>query len=359
MNLNEARQFIAHFGAGDYAPAEHEAFLQWLRQAKSVELNVIADEHEAFYESLSLASAVPSPEWVSQLEQKLDDAEAVGGGDVGDKEGDDGEAPVKWMHPNRFRKKTVWIAAASAAVLIAGGAFLYKYEAGMDSANKQHHIVSTAVKAFVPRGGEQKEVVLADGSKVWLNSASSLQYPSSFEGSERVVSLSGEAFFEIAREAKLPFRVLVRNASIKVLGTKFNVQAYDDESKSTISLLDGAVMVQRGQREVRLEPGQQAELIQEDQGVLGPIAVKEMTDPDASMAWKNGYFEFKNDDLRVVMRAISRYYNVNIEYGPAIRSHKSISGSFPKKPGLANILEQLQKLNIDFTNDGKTVRVVH
>lgn len=355
MNLQEVKQFVTHFITGEYDPEEYAAFLQWLKGATADELNAIADEHEALHERWSLPSVVPSPEWVMQLEKKLDEAD-----------GAKYEAPVTWIYPNRFKRKTVWVAAASVAVLLTTGALVFnKYGTRSGSAGKQPTTTEALTNIFsVPKGGEQKQIVLADGSKVLLNAASTLTYPSSFAGKERIVQLSGEAFFDVSKNSGMPFRVMIKDAEVDVLGTRFNVKAYNDEAFSRTTLLEGSVKIKNASKEETLNPGQQAEVPYTSPGVAAPIRVTNPENPDAALAWRNGYLVFRNDDLQTVMRTIGRCYNVEIQYGPNIRPH-TFTGSFAIKPGLAKIvsdlkqIESLKQLQIDITYDGKTVTVVH
>ena len=347
MSLKEAKQFVAHFITGEYTPEEYAAFLRWLKGATTDELNEIADEHEVLHERWSLPSAVPSPEWMAQLEQKLDRADELME-----------ESPVKRIAPDRFITKRVWIAAASLVLLVTAGTYWYKHLAGVKPDDIQHRTEALNNTFSVGKGEEQKQIVLADGSKIWLNAASTLKYPSSFSGTERVVQLSGEAFFEVSRNQAMPFRVLLKNAEVEVLGTTFNVMAYEDEPFSRTTLLDGAVKITNGSQEATLKPGEQAEVLYAAPGVSAPIRVISGVNADAVLAWKSGFLKFTNEDLHTVMRELGRCYNVEIQYESNI-SEQKISGSFSRKAGLSNNLEQLSNLGFHFSNDGKTVTVIH
>jgi ferric-dicitrate binding protein FerR (iron transport regulator) len=231
MILKDARLFVAHFVEGEYTPEEYATFLQWLQDASIDELGIIADEHEALFERWSLPAVNPSSEWVNQLEQKLDEQEKL--------------APIRKLRTGGFSLKPVWVAAASVLLLSTGGYFWYNYNR---SAEKQSGIVKSGAEVLyaafsVPRGGEQQAFVLADGSKIWLNAASTLRYPVNFGGDARTVELSGEGYFEVTGSAARPFHVRIKGAEIEVLGTHFNVKAYEDESMSQTTLVDGAVIV--------------------------------------------------------------------------------------------------------------------
>jgi ferric-dicitrate binding protein FerR (iron transport regulator) len=161
---------------------------------------------------------------------------------------------------------------------------------------------------YIPNGGEY-QLVLADGSKVWLNSASRLRFPVNFSGNTREVELSGEAYFEIAKDRSKPFKVhFSDNATVEVLGTHFNVNAYADESKQAVTLLEGSVKVFNPGEEVRIVPGQQAVLAGPDK-----IKVRHVSTEEA-VAWKNGYFMFEDEDIKSIMRKLARWYNFTPVY---------------------------------------------
>jgi ferric-dicitrate binding protein FerR (iron transport regulator) len=350
MSLKEAKQFVAHFITGDYSPEEYAAFLRWLKGASADELNEIADEHEALHDRWSLTSAVPSPEWMAKLEQKLDEADEL--------MEETPKSPVRRIGTDRFITKKIWLAAASIVLLVTAGTYWYKHQAGVKPDDVQHRAEALNNTFSVGKGEEQKQIVLSDGSKIWLNAASTLKYPSSFGGAERVVQLSGEAFFEVSKNQAMPFRVLLKNAEVEVLGTTFNVMAYEDEPFSRTTLLDGAVKIVNGSQNAMLKPGEQAEVPYAAPGVSAPIRVAGGVNAGAVLAWKSGFLQFRNEDLRTVMREVGRCYNVEIQYESNI-PEKKISGSFSRKAGLPKILEQLSNLDIHFSNDGKTVTVIH
>ena len=345
MSLQEAKQFVAQFIKGDYTPEEYAAFLRWLKGATLDELNEIADEHESKHDQWVAMAATPPADWVSGLEQKLD---GVGDG-----------ALVRRFSPERWVRRRTWIAAASVIVLLSAGVYMFVREE-----QKVPQAGSEAVKVSLntymnPRGGDQKELILADGSKVWLNAASSLKFPNQFDGSERVVELSGEAFFEVTNNSNKPFRVKIKDAEVEVLGTHFNVMAYEDESISRTTLIEGSVRMESGAAPVVLKPGEQAEIPYPSPGVVPTIKVVPIANTSGVLAWKNGFFQFDNDDLHTVMRTISRAYNVEVQFDSNVPETR-IAGVFPRQQSLAttlNFLEHL-KLGIHFKNDdGKSVRV--
>jgi ferric-dicitrate binding protein FerR (iron transport regulator) len=186
-----------------------------------------------------------------------------------------------------------------------------------------YNTVSTA------RGGQYR-LQLPDGTAVWLNAASSLRFPTGFIGKERVVELKGEAYFEVAANVSMPFHVKLRTASgegdVEVLGTSFDINAYEDEQIVRTSLVEGAVRVRAGSAAALLRPGQQAQLV----GV-GPVRVKDNVNMDEVVAWRNNRFYFKSADIRTIMRQISRWYDVEVEYtaaAPSGDSGKKVSPRF-------------------------------
>jgi transmembrane sensor len=211
----------------------------------------------------------------------------------------------------------------------------------------KYNILST------PMGGEYK-LVLPDGSKVWLNSGSTLRFPTAFIGSERIVELKGEAYFEIAKNTKMPFLVRTNNAmDIKVLGTQFNVMAYDDEKNINTTLIEGSVEVLKGSGKTMLKPGQEAIL---NRG-SGNIKVAP-ADLEQAIAWKNGYFIFYNENIESIMRKVSRWYNVDIVYQGNL-SNKDFVGTISRNKNVSELLKMLELTGaIHFSIDGRRITVM-
>lgn len=192
--------------------------------------------------------------------------------------------------------------------------------------------------------GETYRVRLPDGSMVWLNAASSLKYPISFQNSaERVVQLSGEAYFEISKDRKHPFIVKSREQQVEVLGTHFNINAYYDEPDIQTTLLEGSIRLrpERGIARI-LKPGQQAKLANGDLKILE-------ADPRTATAWKDGHFRFKNESLQSVMRKISRWYNVEVTFQKGL-PEDTYSGAVTRHSDIRQVLEIMEgSNNIHFT----------
>jgi len=200
-----------------------------------------------------------------------------------------------------------------------------------------------------PKGGKYK-LMLPDGSMVWLNAASTLRFPTAFQGSSREVTLTGEAYFEIAENAKQPFHVKVNDMDVQVLGTHFNVMAYDDESTVNTTLLQGSVKVSQGSRSNILKPGQLSAIDKE-----GAMKISE-ADVEETMAWKNDLFVFRSYDFKKVMRQVERWYNVTVEYKSKIPEGK-YSGMIGRNNNISQVLNILKASGISFKINDNTIVV--
>jgi len=186
---------------------------------------------------------------------------------------------------------------------------------------------------ITPAGG-QYEIVLADGSRVWLNASSSLKFPSVFNGKDRKVELSGEAYFEVSKVKGQPFMVNAKDMQVEVLGTHFNINAYPDEQYSATTLAEGSVNVSGKNAAARLVPNEQAKISG------GKLGVQQVNIQDV-LAWKDGYFVFANEDIQSIMRKLSRWYNVQIEYeDPAI--NEQFDARISKYKNISEVLNVLQ-----------------
>jgi len=201
-----------------------------------------------------------------------------------------------------------------------------------------------------PRGG-QYQIVLSDGSKVWLNAASSIRFPTAFSGSLREVELTGEAYFEVAKNKEKPFQVKVRDMKIAVLGTHFNVKAYEDEAETKTSLLEGSVKIIQGKEAGLLKAGQQAVINFKDDKVK--IATADMVEV---IAWKNGLFRFEGANIETIMREIGRWYDVEIVYAGKVPMRR-FEGKINRNAGLSEVLRILELSNVKFSIAGKKIIV--
>ena len=201
-----------------------------------------------------------------------------------------------------------------------------------------------------PKGG-QYQLILSDGSKVWLNAASSLKYPTSFTGKERNVELTGEGYFEIAHNAKMPFHVEVNEMQVEVLGTHFNINAYSDEVSIKTTLLEGSVKISKEDKSVIIKPGQQVQLS------VDGLVIKDNINVDKVIAWKNNLFRFESEDIETIMRQLSRWYDVNIDY--EVKTNKHFTGIISRNVNASEVLKMLEMTGeMHFRIEGKKVTVV-
>jgi transmembrane sensor len=297
------------------------------------------------------------------------------------------------LRPTVYRRYIRWVAAASLIVLIGAGIFRWRQQTGIHSQVVKYDVAPGSTKAVLqlangslitldsiskrqiqlgnaiarqvngqlnyegtangdpgginvlttPRGG-QFQVVLPDGTRVWLNAASSLSYPTAFTGKERLVEVSGEAYFEVAKDERKPFRVKISRQEnyIDVLGTHFNVNAYADEGIIRSTLLEGRIRFSAGETVV-LSPGQQAVLI------AGTPSPKVLTGVDTSaiMAWRAGLFNFEGQHLREVMRQLSRWYNIEVVYDQEVPD-VVFGGKILRNVSLTQLLKILTDAGIHF-----------
>ncbi|WP_158605160.1 FecR family protein [Hanamia caeni] len=201
-----------------------------------------------------------------------------------------------------------------------------------------------------PRGG-QYQVVLPDGSKVWLNASSSLRFPTAFIGKERNVELTGEAYFEVAKNKEKPFHVNVNGMQVEVLGTHFNINAYADENSIKTSLLEGSVKIKRGSVSGLLKPGQQGILDDNNNDLKINRA-----DMDEVVAWKNGLFQFDGANIKTIMLEISRWYNMEIVYEGNV-PERSFVGKISRDAQLSDVLKILELSSVKFKVEGRKIIV--
>ena len=236
------------------------------------------------------------------------------------------------------------------------GELEYKPAIGNASTAAQQQLAITFNTLSTPRGGQYK-LVLPDGSKVWLNAASSIRYPTVFTGTERKVAITGEAYFEVVHNSQMPFVVEKGNMAVEVLGTHFNINAYDDEEAMKTTLLEGLVKVSSaiGNRQSAiLKPGEQVSFSHTSQ-LSHPIPVQ----TDEVMAWKNGLFQFENADIRSVMRQLSRWYDVDIAYKQPSELKDKVSIEFPRSFNLSDVLKIMESTaGVKLQMEGKKIIVL-
>lgn len=236
------------------------------------------------------------------------------------------------------------------------GQVVYDLSAASADFNTGYNTIST------PKGG-QYEVVLPDGSHVWLNASSSIRFPATFTEKERRVEITGEAYFEVAKLLKtknlrsaasqgerVPFIVEAEGQKVEVLGTHFNINAYKNEEAIRTTLLEGSVKVSKAKEAVLINPGEQAQV-----NPGGTISVVP-ANTESAVAWKNGMFSYKREDLRSVMRQIERWYDVDVQYEGKI-PRTLFTGKVHRNVSLSQALEIISYLDVRFEIDGRTVIV--
>jgi transmembrane sensor len=218
------------------------------------------------------------------------------------------------------------------------------YNAGKDAA--------TVYNTMTTPKSRQYSLQLADGTKVWLNAFSSITFPTVFSSNTRDVRLTGEAYFEVAKDKNKPFRVFVNDIKINVLGTHFNVNAYGDEDNIKTSLLEGSIVINQKDKNVLLKPGQQAQSEK-----TGKIIVKNDVNLDEVMGWKNGVFYFENASLKVVLDQLSRWYDVDVVFEKGVYNRK-FEGEIERSLNLSQVLKILEKNKVHFKLEGKVLTVM-
>lgn len=230
-------------------------------------------------------------------------------------------------------------------ILKAGGALRYVAQAGAKESVLAYNTIATPRK-------RQFQLVLEDGTKVWLNAESSIRFPAAFDKKERAVEITGEAYFEVAKNASRPFTVSVNGMQVQVLGTHFNINSYSDEPAVNTTLLEGSVKVIKNKETKMLVPGQQAHL--ENNGALS--VVKNINTSEI-VAWKNELFSFHDTDLKNLMRQLSRWYDVEIVL-PQNTAAITFNGKISRKANLSDVLKMLELTDeVAFTIEGKKVIV--
>jgi transmembrane sensor len=255
--------------------------------------------------------------------------------------------------------KTIKLSDTKSGIIVNGEQMIYNDSSAVshsiidnDADNSSHVESNQRLTASTPRGG-QYQIVLPDGTKVWLNAATSLQFPQHFAGAkERRVVLIGEAYFEVAKDKAHPFIVKTAKQEVEVLGTHFNIDSYADESSVKTTLLEGSVRLRdlRSNDTQLLKPGQQAVLNHKEQ-----LTVSEV-DLDQAVAWKNGVFYFYRADLKSVMRQLARWYNVDVAYEGVLPEHE-FTGKIFKKVNASEALNILTELDVKFKIDGRKIIV--
>jgi transmembrane sensor len=244
--------------------------------------------------------------------------------------------------------------AENGSLASQGGTNVIKSKKGelVYSASEKGGMAAVFNTVATPKGG-QYHIVLPDGSKAWLNAVSSLRFPTAFTGKERKVEITGEVYFEVAHNTKMPFIVSTTQAQVTVLGTHFNVMAYPDENVLKTTLLEGSVRVSNSAgKSAMLVPGQQARI----KSLSGQIGILDDIDIEKELAWKNGYFQFQDDNLEQVMRQISRWYDVDVIY-EGKPGKETFTGKLPRNANVSKVFKILSLSGVKCRIEGKSIVV--
>ncbi len=225
------------------------------------------------------------------------------------------------------------------------------YQAGNATADlnatKQFNTITT------PRGG-QYQVVLSDGTRAWINSASTIKFPVAFSPDQRKVEITGEVYFEVAKNKKRPFLVEANHVQVQVLGTHFNVSAYPDDQSVVTTLMEGSVRLNKGGTSVRLKPGEQGIIYNNQRNMTVQPADIEVVE-----AWRKGQFIFHNQSIANVMKIMARWYDVDVSYEGNVRD-KEFGGSASKDAGMVTLLENMKLTGaIHYKIEGRRVIVMN
>ncbi|MFP5041873.1 FecR family protein [Parasediminibacterium sp. JCM 36343] len=394
MDVAEVKALIPLLVKDDCSEATVQAFEAWMASATYVEVSEILD---IYYQSLRNQ---PDPndnfrQLTHKIEARLDLADLAAAN----------PAP---QHIGKYYTTRRWLSVAAIFILFIGGAYVFKStffsapplasiekrykndvapgsnkailtlgdgskvaldetgngtikkQAGV-SINKQGHELTYNGSASntdfgviynsvaTPRGG-QYQLALPDGSKVWLNAESSLRFPIAFSGNSREVTLTGEAYFEVAKNAEKPFIVHVKEMDVRVLGTHFNVMAYNDEAAIKTTLAEGSVKLTNGSATQLLVPSKVASLQQNNFTVAD-------ANMDQELAWKNGYFFFDKAGVQTIMRQIARWYDVEVSFEGKLPTSLFV-GEMNRASSLAQALKILELSGIHFKIEGKKVIVL-
>ena len=275
-------------------------------------------------------------------------------------------------------RKLVLDSAAAGALATQGNAKLLLTNGKLSYAPQAKAVASTEIyynQLTTPRGRKFR-ITLPDSSNVWLNAESSLRYPAQFTGRERRVDITGEAYFEIAHNAAKPFIVHTsvptpngpREADITVLGTHFNVMAYQNEEATKTTLLEGRISIKplaNQQKPTIINPGQQAavtlssarpEPAEGSKGARAGVTVSDDIDVDQVIAWKNDLLSFQHSDIKTLMRSVERWYDINVVYEGNL-PERTFSGKFSSNANLSQLLTILDLNSIHYTINGRLLTI--
>ncbi len=395
MDENRRTNFLGKFARNLHDEDEHIEFLNWVKSANPADIGSAFEKYKEIADTVN-AESLPDPLMIARLEAKLDE--------IDKKQTEKPHAIGIWSRV---------LAAAMITIVFSAGLYFYSNppmehavvskvqrpkaqdalpgsniailtladgskislddavngeiarQAGIrvrktadgqlqyDVSSKDDGTATTSLYNTIstPRGG-QYQINLPDGSKVWLNAASSLKYPVTFVGNERKVELDGEAYFDIAHDRNKPFRVKSRGQVVEVFGTEFNINSYSNEPVITTTLLNGSVSVtQTSNMQARkLKPGQEATHSGSDNLRIGPGDISQ------AISWKNGNFIFNDMDLVNILRQLERWYDVDVDYANIPQTR--YNGNISRTVKLSKVLKMLEVTGpVKFKIEGKEVKI--
>jgi ferric-dicitrate binding protein FerR (iron transport regulator) len=269
------------------------------------------------------------------------------------------QAPLADVNPGKYKASLV-LADGSSIVLDSAGAGKLAQQGSTAVVNNNGQVAYNAGKkdtgaimynTIVTGKGETYAFTLADGSKVWLNSASSINFPVSFPGSERRIRITGEVYVQVAKDPSKTFMVTARGLDVQALGTAFDINAYSDEENINTTLIEGAVKLTGASGHAILKPGEQAHLDNN-----GSISQPKDVDVEEIVSWKEGNFQFESADIRTILRQLARWYDVEVVYEGPVKE-KKFFGIISRNSPLSNVLEMLKASDITFRIEGKKLYV--
>lgn len=383
MDREEVISLMEKYAAGRLSAEEEKRFQSWMEQVSPEEFQALLDQSPNIPASFK-EFHTPSPAFITRMEQQLDARSrkakvftltrmvaaasvivlaAVAGVFYFNKGPEPLKAVQEVQQPDvrpGGNRATLTLgdgtvieldSATNGELTRQGNTRIIKLSNGQLAYNAgDEHTAPVFNTISTPNGG-QYQIELPDGSKAWLNAASSLRFPSYFAGDERMVELEGEGYFEVAANAAKPFRVKIREGVIEVLGTSFNVNAYTDESTARTTLLQGAVKVHKGTEAMVLKPGQQAVMVNK-----GGMTKVLNADTELATAWKNGFFQFDGIGLPELMRQISRWYNLEVKFEGTI-PEREFAGKISRDVNLQDVLKALQINGVNFKRTGNILVV--
>lgn len=397
MNEQELQQFLEKLASGNYTNEEYQTFVSWVENCTRKEYELMLVYWEQVSDAVDQTDSL-DPALIASIERGLDQID------------EKASKQVIPLHPENDKKTRLWPRiAAAASILIflsTGGYFIFhkkqipqqvaqekpinikpgSKKAILKLANGQRIALNEAPAGTLAKqgnatitkttdgqvtynaqnsSGKTEDIYntittqrggyyplkMADGTVAILDAASSIKYPVTFNGKERRVEITGQVYFIVAHNVAKPFKVAVNGQTIQDIGTEFNVNAYGDEPYIRTTLVEGSVKVTKQSQSVLLVPGQQA-LVDLAKSTLRvqAVNVKDV------LAWKNGQTSFSNEDIQEIMRSVSRWYDVDIQYEGQIPT-RHFDGSISRNANLSDLLKILEFNNIHFAVSGKTITV--